>query len=104
MVALATKTWYLSFVDDQRVPGNQWLGACIVEGCDMADAVRNSHRLGCNPGGEVMIILMPPDTSVPSEFCNRLLTIDDVRVVDRLGGGNGFAINADGDEIEDKGD
>lgn len=49
-----TKTyWWLSFCDAARPKGEQFLGACIVEGQSMGDAVRIAWAMDCNPGGEV---------------------------------------------------
>lgn len=53
--------WWLSFVDRSRPNGDQFVGACIVSipstitnlELGMSLAVRESHRSGCNPGGEV---------------------------------------------------
>ena len=45
-------TWYwLSFAGHGRN-----LGACIVRGDDLIAAIRRSHVLGINPGGEVLSI------------------------------------------------
>jgi hypothetical protein len=40
--------FWLSFAGDE---GNR--GCCMVEAPDFLAAVREAHRLGCNPGGEV---------------------------------------------------
>jgi hypothetical protein len=45
--------WWLSFCDPERPTGTQFLGACIVQGADMVEAVRNAWANRCNPGGEV---------------------------------------------------
>lgn len=49
MNAVVMPWWWLSFADETG-----FLGAAIVRGVDAHDAVRRSHRLGLNPGGEVM--------------------------------------------------
>jgi hypothetical protein len=51
--------WWLSFCDNARPRGEQFLGACIVPGEDMVSAVRNAWANGCNPGGEVECSLIP---------------------------------------------
>lgn len=48
-----THLWWLSFCDNARPSGHKFLGACIVQGGDMIEAVKNAHANGCNPGGEV---------------------------------------------------
>lgn len=45
--------WWLSFADAERPAGEQLLGVAIVEGADMATAIKAAWALGCNPGGEV---------------------------------------------------
>ena len=47
-------SYYLSFCDPERPAGSQFLGAAVVPGGSMIEAVRNAHMLGCNPGGEVL--------------------------------------------------
>lgn len=51
--------WYLSFADPKLPAGTQWLGASIVEAWSAKDAVGVSHALHCNPGGEVVLALIP---------------------------------------------
>jgi hypothetical protein len=59
--------WYLSFVDH-----GVFQGACLVEARGMTQALQESHRLGINPGGEVMSIDMGAD---PGHLpVNRLLS------------------------------
>lgn len=41
--------WYLSFVKD-----GHFSGACVVQGDELADAIRTAWRLEINPGGEVL--------------------------------------------------
>ena len=45
------RLYWLSFADDDRL-----LGVAFVEGMTAIDAVREAHSLGCNPGGEVMML------------------------------------------------
>lgn len=71
--------WWLSFCDPARAQGDQFLGACIVEGRTIPDAVRQAWRVGSNPGGEVMATAV--DAASLSrwgdEWRNRLLTRED---------------------------
>jgi hypothetical protein len=78
------KAFWLSFCDAERPEGQQFLGVCIVkvsaEDADaealtlllrfppaqpgsewLAAAITKSHRLGCNPGGEVAAHELPAD-------------------------------------------
>ena len=48
------KWWWLSFCDERRPRGDRFLGVCIVQGDELADAIQEAWRLGCNPGGEVL--------------------------------------------------
>lgn len=76
--------WWLSFADPDRPKGTQWLGACIVGPVDtMRAAVILAHLHRCNPGGEVQGVPYPIEAirRVPEDYCNILLTRDDV---DRL--------------------
>lgn len=69
---MSDQLWYFSFVKDG------FNGACIVAGNDFDDALRNTHLLGCNPGGEVKAMQVDPDR-VPEDAKNRLLSRDDLR-------------------------
>ena len=60
----------LSFCDTQRPKGEQFLGVAIVavphlfeddEGSAVKFAIRETHRLGINPGGEVLTFEVPPE-------------------------------------------
>lgn len=66
--------WWLSFCDGHLPKGSQFLGACIVEGDDVAEAAREAWARGCNPGGEVMGGPIDPRIEVPWKWTNRLLT------------------------------
>jgi hypothetical protein len=54
--------WWLSFCDDSRPKGQQFLGACIV---GPADSEMHAHMLACaydcNPGGEIVFQPIPDD-------------------------------------------
>lgn len=57
----ATSLFWLSFVDDERPAGQQFLGACLVPASEIVEAVKVAHALGCNPGGEVVGHPVPAD-------------------------------------------
>lgn len=72
--------WWLSFADPDLPKGQQFLGACIVQGTEpimglprRTDPVPQAWALGCNPGGEVQMHRIPEDRPPPEEWCNRLL-------------------------------
>ena len=46
--------FWLSFADPNLPKGNQFLGACIVDGDTFEQSVKESIKLGINPGGEVV--------------------------------------------------
>ena len=85
------KVFWLSFCDADRPKGQQFLGACVVEvtaeeadeaafdvllrfplaqtGSEwIAAAMSKSHRLGCNPGGEVASMEIEPDNPNLSRY------------------------------------
>ena len=70
--------WYLSFADSELPTGEQWLGACVVSAPSAEAAVMVAHLLKCNPGGEVMLHPIESSITVPLEFCERLLTREDL--------------------------
>jgi hypothetical protein len=98
--------FYLSFAGDEG-----WLGACLVRGelgepgqLTAENPVSVAHREGCNPGGEVMLIELPPERAdqVPEEFWNVLLTQDDLRSLGEIvEPGNSGLVKGTPDELED---
>jgi hypothetical protein len=73
--------WWLSFCDPHKPEGSQFLGACIVEAPAMELAAPAAWLLGCNPGGEVMIVeveIMPPP-----EFVGRLMDRAEIGCMER---------------------
>lgn len=66
--------WWLSFADARRPIDEQFLGVAIVQGTNMVDAVRNAHRLRCNPGGEVQGLSIVVGRVPSDPWRNRLLT------------------------------
>lgn len=86
--------WWLSFCDGSRPEGSQFLGVSIVRGLDphavdervaMASALSESHRQGCNPGGEVQATPLPPVSLelLAAKWLNRLLTKAEAQACDR---------------------
>jgi hypothetical protein len=57
------------------LPGDRFLGACIVYGNDIEEAVENAWMLRCNPGGEALAVEMPPNVQalVPDDLFLKLL-------------------------------
>lgn len=51
--------WWLSFADSERPEGSQFLGVCIVQAKGITSAIRLTHTLGINPGGEVAGFELP---------------------------------------------
>jgi hypothetical protein len=91
------KTFWLSFVDEDRPEGDRFLGVAIVQVTEadvaavlpqlnaqfphrlpdsewIAAATRKAHRLGCNPGGQVMSLELHAGEVPPAIWLNRLLT------------------------------
>lgn len=63
---------YMSFVKDEC-----FLGACIVHADDQEDALRVAWRKNCNPGGEVMSVIVRHN--LPDEkWFDRLLAKTDL--------------------------
>ncbi len=60
--------FWLSFCDDKS------LGAAIVEGADLLEAIKTAHRLGINPGGQVLSVQIPPEQEEGARrYRNRLM-------------------------------
>jgi hypothetical protein len=78
--------WWLSFCDPDKPEGSQFLGVALVEGSDAVDAVKQAHRLQCNPGGEVCGVPAPDAiaTRIAPEWRDRLLSKQETIALDRL--------------------
>lgn len=80
--ALDDPLWWLSFVDpdrapaieDQRPGGPSFLGVAIVQAPTYLEAIREAHRLGINPGGEVASYGPIGLEEIGEEWRHRLLT------------------------------
>lgn len=73
--------WWLSFADPKLPKGKQFLGACIVSGEDMIDAVAMAHALKINPGGQVKGVACLT-TSIPAKFVNVLMNREMIAELD----------------------
>ena len=74
--------WWLSFADPAKPVGEQFLGAAIVEGEDIKDAVAAAWLNACNPGGEIEWREFPSDIWPPPKFRNQLLSRADIDALD----------------------
>jgi len=63
--------WWLSFVDPRT---GKWLGCTVVNAMDEFAAVKVSHALGVNPGGEVAFQKIVTDVKPPVELLEQLVT------------------------------
>lgn len=75
--------WWLSFCDDLRPSGAQFLGVTVVQGRNLIEAVSRAHWIGINPGGEVSGIEVRGDVDPPDALRDRLVSdkaiLDDLR-------------------------
>lgn len=76
--------FWLSFADPSRPKGAQFLGACVIVGATLIDAVKNAHIFGCNPGGEVMGTQIPKETEalIQERWKRRRLTFAECQDLD----------------------
>ncbi|MGW5514637.1 hypothetical protein [Nocardia africana] len=96
-----TGLWWLSFVDDtksrpyaEQVAGaGGFLGVCIVQADHFMAAITLSHKLGCNPGGQVKGY--PTDAPPHPAWMNRLLTATDIDHIDAIEAGDNAAQTAE---------
>ncbi len=70
--------WWLSFAGDD----GRWLGVAVVRATGMSWAIRRTHELGINPGGEVRAAPIPHPTDPPAALVDRLIA--DKEELDRL--------------------
>jgi len=85
-----TGLYWLSFADPRRPEGKQFLGVAIVRATQAIEAVKVSHALGINPGGEVRlhpVVYEPGTLPVPEEYIERLLDRGEISLrLSKLGG------------------
>ena len=79
------KIWWLSFCDDSLPQGSQFIGVCIVAGKDFLNAVKNTHLLKINPGGEVAGVEIPEKfIHAISPYKNKLLSVAESWKIDAI--------------------
>ena len=74
-----SKEWvWLSFTDPSLETGSQFLGVAIVEAGGIMEATLVAKLHGCNPGGEVKGIVIPPEHLPGEEYRYRLMSRDEL--------------------------
>lgn len=74
-------TWFwFSFADPAKPKGEQFLGGCWAEGDHPMAALRETHRRGINPGGEVQISELDSRQAPPEQERWKLLQRDDIEM------------------------
>lgn len=68
------KWFYLSFVNRDLPEGGRWVGASMVMGTDLEDAIQEAWRFGVNGGGEVASMELPEGTTPREGDAYRLIT------------------------------
>jgi hypothetical protein len=82
--------WYLSFATSEG-----FLGGVFVKARGPATANRRTHRLGVNPGGEVMMCKLDPAAPEPApDMVDRLLSRREIE--GRMGAGETVTRMPDG--------
>jgi hypothetical protein len=72
-------TFWLAFSDPDAPSDKRFLGVAIFDmderrrRVSVPEIVQKAHRLGINPGGQVLVQEVP---SIPDEYKNRLITDD----------------------------
>ncbi len=72
------KICYMSFVDEERPVGQRFVGAIFTIAHGITDAIQKTHRLGINPGGQVLFTEAPKDFVLDQKYLDRLLTREEV--------------------------
>lgn len=92
---MATYFW-LSFADPYKSKGTQFLGALVIEGSSFMAAVKSSHVMGLNPGGEVQGLAFQMSDSQGRELIekwkNKLLSKAECVELDSLMAGHVSAV------------
>lgn len=108
------RIYYISFADPHKPQGDQFLGGCFVEVRDMdafravnsiktrrievghwpseiteeeawaASAVERAHELGCNPGGEAILMLVPLEREEAVRASGKMATLLTREEIDAL--------------------
>lgn len=67
------KRWhYFSFAAEK------FYGGLIIECHGLTDGIMKAHRMGVNPGGEVIAVPVPAGQLPPAKYRNRLLSKSDI--------------------------
>ena len=72
-MATAQKNYWLSFCDDDRPHGHQFLGVIVTQSGSAIDAIQKTHSMGINPGGCVWIYETDA-AGMPAALFDRLLS------------------------------
>lgn len=76
-MATEAPLYYLSFASDEG-----FLGCCFVHAAGQGLAPFEAKRLGCNPGGEVLSFVVPPEQPQPRpDQVGRLLGAEELRTI-----------------------
>lgn len=80
--------WWLSFVDESRPEGDQFLGACVVQADSEHEAIDEARAQGCHPGGNHVAtadmsifgdaIYTDPESPLNEYGANRLLSVEEL--------------------------
>lgn len=74
----AERKWYwLSFADEEET--GKFLGVAIVEAGGIIEATVRARMHGCNPGGGVQAVVIPPENLPKESLRYRLLSEDELR-------------------------
>jgi hypothetical protein len=76
--------WWLSFADSDLPTGEQFLGAAVVRARGLGHAALVAHRLGINPGGEVLGATLPDGFAPPPEQQNRLMAREEAEAFEPI--------------------
>ena len=64
---------WMSFCDPFKPKGQQFLGVIITQSLGLTHAMRKTHELGINPGGEIQSYILPPGTLLDAKYLDRLM-------------------------------
>jgi hypothetical protein len=78
--------YWLSFCDANRPEGERFIGGCLVEADGVGEAVEESWRWRCNPGGEIAIVEIGANhkQNVPRFRLNYLYSKQDIEDMGEL--------------------
>jgi len=73
-----TAYYWLSFADTEKPVGQRFTGVIVTEALGFIHAVDKTHKMGINPGGEVLGDAYIPPAGI-NEFKDRLLQEAELR-------------------------